>query len=77
MSKYDKLWRYVQCIPQKEIQITFERAEEILGFSINHSFLNYKKEAESFGWSVKKISLKNRCILLTSKDKGDNNGNIK
>lgn len=54
MSKYDKLWRYVQCIPQKEIQITFERSEEILGFPIKHSFLNYKKEAESFGWSVKK-----------------------
>ena len=77
MSKYDKLWQYVQSIPQKEIQITFEKAEEILGFPINHSFLNYKKEAENFGCSVKKISLKNRCILFTRKDKGDNNGNIK
>lgn len=46
MSKYDKLWRYVQCIPQKEIQITFERSEEILGFPINHSFLNYKKSGK-------------------------------
>lgn len=77
MSKYDKLWQYVQNISEKEIQITFEKAEEILGFPINHSFLNYKKEAENFGYSVKKISLKNQHILFTQKDKGENHGNIK
>ena len=54
MSKYDKMWRYVQCIPQKEIQITFERAEEILGFPINHSFLNYKKRSGKFRMVGKK-----------------------
>lgn len=41
MSKYDKLWQYIQ---EHDLDvITFEEIESILGFKINHSFLNYKK----------------------------------
>lgn len=40
--------------------LTFDRIEEILGISIDHSFLTYKKELSKYGWQVNKISMKNR-----------------
>ncbi|MGN1189257.1 MAG: hypothetical protein ACI4SL_02555 [Candidatus Ornithospirochaeta sp.] len=42
MSKYNPLWEYIssnQCTT-----ITFEEVEKVLGFPIDHSFLNFKKE---------------------------------
>ena len=41
---------------------SFERIEEILGFPMDHSFLNYKQEAEKFGYRVEKISLKEKWV---------------
>lgn len=41
---------------------SFERIEEILGFPMDHSFLNYKQEAEQFGYRVEKISLKEKWV---------------
>lgn len=36
--KYDKLWEYIK---NKDVrEITFKKIEEILGFKINHAFLN-------------------------------------
>lgn len=42
--------------------LTFDRIEEILGISIDHSFLTYKKELSKYGWQVNKISMKNRTV---------------
>lgn len=45
--------------------MTFDEIAAILGFDIDHSFLNYKKELLVSGWQVDKISLKNRTVIFT------------
>ena len=52
MSKYDKLWDYVE---DHEIGA-------IAGVPLDHSFLNYKKELLSHGWEVGKISMKQQTV---------------
>lgn len=59
MSKYKLLWDYVRT-QKADFVLTFDRIEEILGISIDHSFLTYKKELSKYGWQVNKISMKNR-----------------
>lgn len=59
MSKYKPLRDYVRT-QKADFVLTFDRIEEILGISIDHSFLNYKKELSKYGWQVNKISMKNR-----------------
>lgn len=61
MSKYDALWRYVSKSGQ-DIYMTFDEIKIVLGFPIDHSFLNYKKELEKYGYIVGKISLKNKTV---------------
>ena len=64
MSKYEPLWRFLSGDGSGCIQFSFERIEEILGFSLDHSFLRYKQEAEQYGYRVRKFrSKKNGCIL--------------
>ena len=62
MSKYEPLWRFLECDGSGCIQFSFERIEEILGFPLDHSFLNYKQEAEIFEYRVEKISLKEKWV---------------
>lgn len=60
MSKYNPLWIYIK---ENEIKnLTFEEIKQILGFEIDHSFLNYKKELLEYGYEVKKIYLKEKYI---------------
>ncbi len=48
MSKYRPLWEYIK---QNSAQrLTFSQIQTILGFQIDHSFLNYKKELEEYGY---------------------------
>lgn len=61
MSKYDTLWRYVSKSGQDRY-MTFDEIKSVLGFPIDHSFLNYKKELEKYGYIVGKISLKNKTV---------------
>lgn len=61
MSKYKPLWDYVKT-QDADFVLTFDRIEEILGISIDHSFLTYKKELSKYGWQVNKISMKNRMV---------------
>lgn len=61
MSKYKPLWDYVRTQKVDSV-LTFDRIEEILGISIDHSFLTYKKELSKYGWQVNKISMKNRTV---------------
>lgn len=62
MSKYDPLWRYIQ--ETKPDILTFDDVERVCGFSIDHSFLNAKKELWAYGFKVEKISKKEKTVRI-------------
>lgn len=64
MSKYIKLWEFIQKKDIPSIKLTFDEVKEILGVSIDHSFLNYKKELVNYGYQVIKISLKEQTVIF-------------
>lgn len=64
MSKYDPLWEYLVEQKQDMYQLSYEEIKEILGFTIDHSFLTYKKELLTYGYEVEKISLKEKKITF-------------
>ncbi len=45
-------------------KLTFDEIKNILGFEIDHSFLNSKKEAVAYGYEVGKISLKEKTVAF-------------
>lgn len=65
MSKYNPLWVYLQSNSNNNLKLSFEEIHDIIGFEIDHSFLNYKKEAKEYGYQVEKISLKEKHITFT------------
>lgn len=62
MSKYQPLWEHIQTIDAEKLSLSYEELQSILGFPIDHSFLNYKKELPDYGWNVKKISMKEETV---------------
>ncbi len=67
MSKYFPLWREVSRRMQEgedKLTLTFAEVKGVLGFEIDHSFLNNKKELEEYGYKVGKISLKEQKITF-------------
>lgn len=62
MSKYQPLWEHIQTIDAEKLSLSYEELQSILGFPIDHSFLNYKKELLAYGWNVKKISMKEETV---------------
>ena len=62
MSKYEPLWEWVEKQPAKNLTLTFAETQQILGFPIDHSFLNYKKELLAYGYRVGKISMKKQTV---------------
>lgn len=62
MSKYSPLWEYIK--QNNTDKLTFSEIQTILGFPIDHSFLNYKKELVQYGYEVKKISMKNQTVVF-------------
>ena len=62
MSKYTPLWMFLQQDGSDQIQFSFERIKEILGFDLDHSFLTFKSETNQFGYSVDKISMKEQWV---------------
>lgn len=64
MSKYNELWEYVGKKEDMSFKLTFAQVQEILGFEIDHSFLNYKKELIAYGYEVGKISLKEKTVIF-------------
>lgn len=52
MSKYQPLWDYIGANAGEGVTLTFAEIEKILGFPIDHSFLNYKKELAGYGYKV-------------------------
>ena len=64
MSKYAALWEYIAKTGADNRTLTFAEIESVCGFSIDHSFLTYKKELEQYGFTVEKISMKNRTVTV-------------
>lgn len=64
MSKYDALWQYVEANGGTGLTLTFDEIGRIAGVAIDHSFLNYKKELEAYGYQVGKISLKQQTVAF-------------
>ena len=62
MSKYKPLWGWVGKQPAKNFTLTFAEIQQILGFPIDHSFLNDKKELLAYGYRVGKISIKKQTV---------------
>lgn len=65
MSKYLPLWEAVAKHSEDSAQLTFAEMEQILGFPIDHSFLNFKKELTAYGWQVDKIAMKARTVSFS------------
>jgi hypothetical protein len=68
MSKYEKLWKYLQTDESQTLKFTFEKIKTIVGFDIDHFLLTYKKEACQFGYQVGKISMKEKHITFNKLD---------
>lgn len=64
MSKYNLLWEYVLKRNDRTFKLTFDEITEIAGVPIDHSFLNYKKELQKYGYQVGKISLKEQTVIF-------------
>ena len=64
MSKYQPLWEHIQTVNADKLSLSYGEIESILGFPIDHSFLNYKKELLAYGWNVKRISMKEQTVLF-------------
>ena len=62
MSKYEPLWNWVGKQAAKNFTLTFAEIEQILGFPIDHSFLNYKTELLAYEYRVGKISMKSQTV---------------
>ena len=64
MNKYDPLWAAIAAHEEPAFRLTFDEIRQVLGFEIDHSFLNYKKELLPFGYQVGKISLKEQTVAF-------------
>lgn len=64
MSKYNALWKYIRKSGEPSIKLSFEGIRNITGIPIDHSFLNYKKELLAYGYTVVKISLKDKTVIF-------------
>jgi hypothetical protein len=64
MSKYESLWNWIRDNGTDCFKLTFEEIREISGIPIDHSFLNYKKELQEYGFKVGKISLKGQTVTF-------------
>lgn len=65
MSKYNRLWKYIQSLEKNSISLSFSQIEQIAGVPIDHSFLNSKKELADYGWQVDKISMKQQSVKFS------------
>lgn len=68
MSKYEILWKHLESSGEQLVKLSFAQIQGILGFEIDHSFLNYKKELTQYGYQVGKISLKEKTVIFNRID---------
>ena len=67
MSKYEPLWVYIKEKNGDNFKLPFEEIKNVLGFDVDHSFLNCKKELSGYGYEVSKISMKEKYVLISKK----------
>ena len=67
MSKYDPLWKYVKENNKDEYKLSFEEVKKITGFEFDHAFLTFKKELFDYGYEFKKLSLKEKWVMIVKK----------
>lgn len=65
ISKYDSLWEYIGKCEEPEITLSYEEIAKIYGVPIDHSFLTYKKELDSYGYRAEKISMKDKTVRFS------------
>lgn len=63
-SPYEPLWQYIRSHNEQTVHMSFSQIEVLLGFPINHAFLNSKKELHQYGWICLKISLNEQHITF-------------
>ena len=68
MSKYDSLWEHIGKCGEREITLTYDDIEKICGVPIDHSFLTYKKELDSYGYGAEKISMKDKTVRFVKNE---------
>lgn len=64
MSKYNPLWEHIKENGTDRLKLSFAEIQSVLGFPIDHSFLTFKKELSTYGYTVAKISLKEKTVLF-------------
>ena len=64
MNKYEPLWKYLKENNKENYKLNYEEIKKILGFNIDHSFLNYKKELKEYGYEVSRISIKEKIVIF-------------
>ena len=64
MSKYDALWAWIKENGTDNFYLTFAEIKQIVGVSIDHSFLTYKKELMDYGYQVGKASMKEQTVFF-------------
>jgi hypothetical protein len=64
MSKYTPLWEHIQKDGRTSFKLTYAEIEEIAGIPIDHSFLTFKKELDTYGYQVGKISIKEQTVTF-------------
>lgn len=64
MSKYEPLWKWIKENGTDSFKLSYDEIEKIAGLPIDHSFLNYKKELEEYGFRVGKISMKEQTVAF-------------
>ena len=68
MRKYALLWEKIHLLykqaGKEQLTLKFEEIENLCGKTIDHSFLTYKKDLQKLGYTVKKISLKEKTIIF-------------
>ena len=65
MSKYETLWNDIKGSDKNNLKLAYDEIKNILCFEIDHLFLKYKKELESYGYKVEKILLKEKYVLFS------------
>ena len=67
MSKYDPLWKYIIDNNKDEYKLSFEEVTKIVGFEFDHAFLTFKKELLDYDYEFKKLSLKEKWVMIVKK----------
>lgn len=69
MKTYDALWAHIHACGIPWQTMTFDEIGAILGFPLGHSFLQHKKELQTYGHEEEKISLKVETVTFVGKGK--------